>query len=138
MKIKTIHDTLPKYMTPGAVGLDLMAKGDYTIMPKSVCLVDTGTVLKAPAGTCIILAPRSSTFKNYGLMLVNSVGIIDQDYCGDNDTLKFAYINMRDEPATIKHGDRIGQAVVVQIQKPELEQVENMDSEDRGGFGTTN
>ena len=81
-----------------------------------------------------MLAPRSSTFKNYGLILVNSVGIIDQDYCGENDTNKFMYLNMRSEPVSITKGERIGQGIIVKIEKSEFELVEEMGNKDRGGF----
>jgi dUTP pyrophosphatase len=82
----------------------------------------------------LMLAPRSSTFKNYGLILVNSVGIIDQDYCGENDTNKFMYLNMRSEPVSITKGERIGQGIIVKIEKSEFELVEEMGNKDRGGF----
>ena len=70
-------------------------------------------------------------------MQVNSVGIIDQDYCGENDTIKFAYINMRDEAVTVPAGTRIGQGVFVKIERAEFAVVEKMEGANRGGFGTT-
>jgi dUTP pyrophosphatase len=70
-------------------------------------------------------------------MQVNSVGIIDQDYCGDEDTIKFAYINMRKEEVRINKGERIGQGMFVKIEKPEFIIVEKMEGTNRGGFGTT-
>lgn len=70
-------------------------------------------------------------------MMVNSVGIIDQDYRGDNDTLKVAYINMGSDTAVIELGERIAQAMFVSIAKPELIYTDRMGDIDRGGFGTT-
>ncbi len=70
-------------------------------------------------------------------MQVNSVGIIDQDYAGDTDTIKFPYVNMRSEAVTIEKGERIGQGMFVKIEKPEFSFVETMGNQDRGGFGTT-
>lgn len=64
-------------------------------------------------------------------MQVNSIGIIDQDYCGDTDTVKFPYMNMRKEEVTIKKGERIGQGMFVKIEKPEFELVEKMGGADR-------
>ncbi len=98
-----------EYKTSGAVGFDFESAYDITIEPGKMGMIDTGTVVEIPIGYMMILAPRSSTFKNYGLMLVNSIGIIDQDYCGETDTNKFCYINMRDTPITIPAGERIGQ-----------------------------
>jgi len=62
------------------------------------------------------------------------VGIIDQDYSGDTDTIKFAYLNMRQEEVFIEAGTRIGQGMFLAIAKPEFEVVESMGNQDRGGF----
>ena len=70
-------------------------------------------------------------------MQVNSVGVIDQDYCGDSDTIKFPYINMRKEKVIIEAGERIGQGMFVKIEKPEFIEVDTMHRADRGGFGST-
>lgn len=137
VRIKNNTGKALEYKTPGACAFDFEALEDYVFAPGEWQLVDTGTVIETPVGYCLVIAPRSGTFKNYGLMQVNSIGIIDQDYCGDNDTIKFAYINMRKEEVRIAKGERIGQGMFVKIEKPEFELVETMKSSDRGGFGTT-
>lgn len=65
-------------------------------------------------------------------MQVNSIGIVDQDYCGDSDTIKFPYMNMRKEEVVVKAGERIGQGMFVKIEKPEFELVASMGGTDRG------
>jgi dUTP pyrophosphatase len=137
VRIKNSSGKTLEYKTQGAVGFDFEAAHDITIEPGMMGMIDTGTVVEIPQWYMMMLAPRSSTFKNYGLMLVNSVGIIDQDYCGETDTNKFAYINMRKEPVTIQKGERIGQGIFVKIERAEFELVESMGNADRGGFGTT-
>lgn len=137
VRIKTSHQKDIAYKTEGACAFDFRSSEDITFAPKEWKLIETGTVVETPKGYMLMIAPRSSTFKNYGLMMVNSVGIIDQDYSGDNDTIKFAYINMRDESVEIKAGERIGQGMFVKIEKPEIEIVTSMNNADRGGFGTT-
>ncbi|MBS9784174.1 dUTP diphosphatase [Candidatus Gracilibacteria bacterium] len=137
VRIKTSHQKDITYKTEGACAFDFRSSEDITFAPKEWKLIETGTVVETPKGYMLMIAPRSSTFKNYGLMMVNSVGIIDQDYSGDNDTIKFAYINMRDESVEIKAGERIGQGMFVKIEKPEIEIVTSMNNADRGGFGTT-
>lgn len=137
VSLKTIHSSPPEYKTPGACAFDFQASEEVVFSPGEWKLVDTGTVIKTPEGYVLLTAPRSSTFKNYGLMQVNSVGIIDQDYCGNSDTIKFPYINMRKESVTIAKGERIGQGMFVKIEKPIFEVVEDMGNLDRGGFGTT-
>ena len=64
-------------------------------------------------------------------MQVNSIGIVDQDYCGENDTVKFPYMNMRKEEVVIKKGERIGQGMFVKIEKPEFQLVEKMEAVNR-------
>lgn len=137
VRIKNNTGKVLEYKTPGACAFDFESLEDYVFAPGEWQLVDTGTVIETPVGYCLVIAPRSGTFKNYGLMQVNSIGIIDQDYCGENDTVKFAYINMRKEEVRIGKGERIGQGMFVKIEKPEFELVESMGSSDRGGFGTT-
>lgn len=135
--IKT-PDNLPlKYETPGACAFDFKSINEVTFEPREWKFIETGTVIATPPGYLLQIQPRSGTFKNFGLMQVNSVGIIDQDYCGDNDTIKFAYINMRDEAVTVPAGTRIGQGVFVKIERAEFEVIEKMEGANRGGFGTT-
>jgi dUTP pyrophosphatase len=137
VRIKNASSKILEYKTSGAVGFDFEAANTVTIEPGKMGLIDTWVVVEIPLGYMMMLAPRSSTFKNYGLMMVNSVGIIDQDYCGETDTNKFAYINMTDAPVTVPAGERIGQGILVAIARAEFELVESMGNADRGGFGTT-
>ncbi len=137
VRIKNSSGKTLEYKTPGACAFDFEAAETVVFAPGEWRLVDTGTVIATPEGYLLQTQPRSGTFKNYGLMQTNSVGIIDQDYCGDTDTIKFPFINMRKESVTIEQGERIGQGVFVKIEKPEFELVETMGAADRGGFGTT-
>lgn len=95
-----------------------------------------GVAMKLPDGYEAILAPRSSTFKNYGLIQTNGIGVIDNTYCGDHDEWMMPVISTRD---TIIHkNDRICQ---FRIQKKQptikLVVVDKLEGEDRGGFGST-
>ena len=80
--------------------------------------------------------PSSSTYKNLGIILANSVGQIDNSYSGDNDCWKFPAIAMRD--TIIRKNDRICQFEIQKIQ-PEIEfvEVDHLDDESRGGIGST-
>ena len=82
------------------------------------------------------MVPRSSTFKNFGVIVVNSFGVIDSSYCGEEDEWRLPILAMRD--TQIRMGDRICQFRIVPKQ-PELrfETVEHLQSESRGGFGST-
>ncbi len=137
VRIKTSDGQPLFYETAGACGFDFKCVGDYTFAPWEFKLVETGAVVEVPEWYVLQVCPRSSTFKKHWLIQVNSVWIIDSDYCWDNDTLKFPYMNMSNQVQTIEHGTRIGQWVFVKIEKAEFEVVETMGNADRWGFGTT-
>lgn len=132
---------LPRYETPGAVGLDLAARIDVTIAPGEAARIPLNVVVKAPAGTMAGLFARSSLFSRKGLILTNGVGVIDQDFCGDEDEIQAAVFYpiqaTSREPVTVRRGERICQLVFVQIVKPDLIEVDKMPEPSRGGFGST-
>lgn len=106
-----------------------MKKGDFK-------LIKLGVGMKLPDGYKANLYPRSSTYKNFGIILANSVGQIDNSYSGDSDEWKFSAIALRD--TVIHKNDRICQFEIQKIQ-PEItfEEVEHLDEESRGGIGST-
>ncbi|QFR38975.1 dUTP diphosphatase [Candidatus Gracilibacteria bacterium 28_42_T64] len=137
VRIKTADGEALFYETAGACAFDFKASEEVIFEPGEFRLIETGTVVEIPAGYVLQTQPRSSTFKKHGLMQTNSVGIIDCDYCGDNDTIKFPYINMIKEKVIIEKGTRIGQGLFSKIERADFELVESMNNQDRGGFGTT-
>ena len=92
--------------------------------------------MELPAGYEAHIAPRSSTFKNYGILQTNGVGVVDQSYCGDGDQWHMPVYATRD--VTIPQGARICQFRILENQ-PRLTfcQVERLEGPDRGGFGST-
>ena len=106
-----------------------MKQGEFRI-------ISLGVSMRLPLGYEAHVAPRSSTFKNFGILLANSYGIIDNTYCGDDDIWGFPAIAMRD---TIIHkGDRIAQFRVVKSQQQlEFVPVQTLGGKGRGGFGST-
>lgn len=139
IKIKRIDTTLPlpEYKTKGAVAFDLYARLDEVIPAKGLKLIPTNFVIETPEGFMLMLTARSSLAKKKGLMMANSVGIIDQDYCGNNDELGLMLHNFTDTDVKIEKGERLAQGIFVKIEKGNWNEVENMESESRGGFGTT-
>lgn len=106
-----------------------MKKGDFK-------LIKLGVGMKLPDGYKANMYPRSSTYKNFGIILANSVGQIDNSYSGDSDEWKFPAIALRD--TVIHKNDRICQFEIQRIQpKIEFEEVEHLDDSDRGGIGST-
>ena len=106
-----------------------LKKGEYT-------LISLGVSMKLPEGYEVHIAPRSSTFKNFGLIQTNGVGIVDGSYCSEKDIYKMPVLAVRD---TVVHvNDRICQFRIVKNQ-PEIcfEEVDHLDGPERGGFGST-
>lgn len=92
--------------------------------------------MELPKGYEAHVIPRSSTFKNFGIIQTNSMGLIDESYCGDNDQWFFPAYALRD--TTIEVNERICQFRIMEHQ-PELEfcEVESLNNKDRGGHGST-
>lgn len=116
--------------------------GEEVSFPHSYKKGDTlffklGVGMKLPIGYKANVYPRSSTFKNFGFILTNSVGIIDNTYCGDNDEWCGMVYCTRD--GVINYGDRIFQFEPVPVYTHEFvyTEVENLDDISRGGYGTS-
>ena len=125
-----------KYIDGKSDWIDLRASEDVVLKKSEFKLIPLGIAMELPKGYEAHVVPRSSTFKNFGLIMTNSEGIIDNTYCGDNDMWKFPAIAMRD---TIVHkNDRICQFRIMRNQ-PEIifKEVEHLEGVDRGGFGST-
>lgn len=116
--------------------IDLHAAEEVTLKAGEFRLIPLGVAIALPAGYEAHIAPRSSTFRNFGILQTNSVGVVDQSYCGDNDEWKLPVYATRD--VTIPCNARICQFRIMRNQ-PELEfvQVEHLQGTDRGGFGST-
>jgi dUTP pyrophosphatase len=126
---------LPEHHTPGAVAFDFVARESTTILPHSIGLIPGNIVVKVPTGYMLFIKERSSTAPRKGIFC--TAGIIDQDYCGDNDEIKIQVFNFKNDPVTIERGERIAQGIFVKIEKPIWHEVDIMSNKDRGGFGTT-
>lgn len=128
---------LPQYETEGSVGFDFLTREEVTIQPGEVLYIPGNIVVEVPEGYMLVIASRSSAPKKKGLLTPHGIGIIDHDYCGPEDEIKVQVYNFRDEPVTIHRGEKIAQGVFVKVDRFEFEEVEWMDRESRGGFGST-
>jgi|SRR3989338_586905 len=138
IRIKRIDKSLPlpEYKTAGAAAFDLYAREDAIVAPKSLVRIPGNFIIETPPGYALILASRSSTPKR-GLHIPHGIGVIDRDYCGDNDELSLQFYNHSDEPVEIKRGERIAQGMFVQIAKTTEWQETDTMGDSRGGFGST-
>lgn len=116
--------------------IDLRAAETVTMKAGEFRVISLGISARLPDGCEAHIAPRSSTFKNFGVLQTNSVGVIDNSYSGDNDVWGFAALAMRD--TTIHAGDRICQFRIMRRMEPvEFIEVAHLDGVDRGGFGSS-
>lgn len=136
--IKRFDQTLPlpAYKSSGAAALDLYSRLDMVIAAGQVGYVPLNVALQVPENCFVLLSARSSLHKK-GLLMANGIGIGDYDYRGDNDEYMAALYNFSTEVVHIEKGERLVQMLV--LERPALELVEKarLDSEDRGGFGST-
>lgn len=132
------HDPDIEKIEKIAIGdwIDLRAAEEVTLSKGEYALISLGVSMKLPEGYEAHVVPRSSTFKNFGVIQTNSFGVIDNSYSGTNDIWRFPAIAMRD--TTIKKNDRICQFRIVERQpQVKLVEVDALDDTDRGGFGST-
>lgn len=106
-----------------------MDAGDFKV-------ISLGISMKLPEGYEAHIVPRSSTFRRWGILQTNGIGIIDESYCGNNDVWKLPALAMRS--TTIFKGDRICQfRIMPKMPEVTFKEVEHMDDPDRGGLGST-
>jgi dUTP pyrophosphatase len=116
--------------------IDLRSAETVTLKQGDFKLISLGVSIQLPDGYEAHVAPRSSTFKKWGIIQTNSFGIIDESYAGNNDIWMMPVLAMRD--TTINENDRICQfRIVKKMPNIEIIEVDNLENEDRGGFGST-
>lgn len=133
------------YHNPNMPKLEKIDKGDWIDLSASVggafkkgnfALIDLGVSMRLPDGYEAHIAPRSSTFKYWGIIQTNSIGIIDNSYSGTNDVWKMPCYFTRD--TVIEPNDRICQFRIVKKMEPvSFTAVTELNETDRGGFGST-
>lgn len=116
--------------------IDLRAAENVKLKKGESRLVSLGVSMKLPEGYEAHVVPRSSAFKTWGVLQTNSMGVIDNSYCGTNDIWKMPVLATRDTEICVN--DRICQFRIVQrMQDLIFIETENLDETDRGGFGST-
>lgn len=130
------HGTKPIEKFSVGDWIDLRSAEDVEMKAGECRRISLGVSMKLPEGYEARIAARSSTFSKWGIILTNSIGIIDNSYCGNDDIWKAEVLAFRD--THIYEGDRIVQFRIVEKQpKFELVDVEYLEGENRGGFGST-
>ncbi len=138
IRIRYFSDKIKKleYIDGKSDWIDLRASETVELKAGEFALIPLGVAMELPKGYEGHLVPRSSTFKNYGILQTNSCGIVDCSYCGDEDMWRMPVYATRD--TVIRENDRICQFRIVENQPHiEFEEVESLNNESRGGFGST-
>ena len=138
IKIRYFSDEIERlrYIDGKSDWIDLRCAERTELKAGYFALIPLGVAMELPEGYEAHVVPRSSTFKTWGIIQTNSMGIIDHSYCGDNDQWRMPVYATRD--TVIELGDRICQFRIVENQ-PKLEflECEHLSGPDRGGFGST-
>lgn len=136
IRIKYHNDILPIDMFENGDWIDLRAAEDIEMKAGDFRLISLGVSMQLPEGYEAHIVPRSSTYKHWGIIQANHMGVVDNSYCGDNDIWKFPAIAIRD--TQIYKNDRICQFRIVKKQPEfEFEEVDYLNNDDRGGFGSS-
>lgn len=137
IKVKYHNKDIPKLQKISQGDLiDLYAAETVVLKAGEFKLISLGVSMELPKGYKANVYPRSSTFKNWGVIQTNSVGQIDNSYCGDNDIWKYPVYATRD--TVINMGSRICQFEIVPVMpRIRIEEVDLLNNNNRGGFGST-
>lgn len=138
IKIKYFTDKIDKltYIEGKSDWIDLRAAEEVTLKKGEFKLIPLGVAMQLPKGYEAHIVPRSSTFKNFGIIQTNHQGVIDCSYCGDNDQWMMPVLAVRDTHISVN--DRICQFRIMKNQPViTFDEVTALEGADRGGFGST-
>ena len=138
IKIKYFNDNIERlrYIDGKSDWIDLRAAERVELRAGEFRLIPLGIAMELPKGYEAHIVPRSSTFKQFGILQTNHCGIVDESYCGDNDQWFFPALAMRD--TVIEVNDRICQFRILKKMEPvRFVEVAHLEGANRGGFGST-
>lgn len=136
IKIKYVKQDMVRVNINYGDWFDLRIAEDVTLKAGEFKLIPLGVAMMLPKGYEALVIPRSSTFKKYGIIQANSIGLIDEAYCGNNDEWKFPAYATRD--IEIPKNTRICQFRIIEHQPPVgIVEVTELSEVNRGGFGST-
>ena len=136
IKIKYVTDIKPIEIAEKGDWIDLRAGKTVELEPFEYAQIPLGVCMQIPQGYTAIIAPRSSTYKKWGIIQVNSIGVIDESYNGDNDQWCLPVVALR--TTKIYKNDRICQfRLIKKTEGIDFTRVNQLGNSDRGGFGST-
>ena len=138
IKIQYLDDTVERlrYIDGKSDWIDLRSAAEVVMAAGEFTMIPLGVALQLPEGYEAHIVPRSSTFKNFGIIQTNHTGVVDNSYCGPDDWWYMPAYALRD--TVIHKNDRICQFRIFEHQPAiEFEETEDLGNEDRGGIGST-
>lgn len=137
IRIQYLNDSIERLTFIGGKSdwIDLRAAEDVTLAAGEFKLIHLGVAMQLPEGYEAHIVPRSSTFKNFGIIQTNHMGVIDESYCGPEDWWRMPVLAVRD--TAIHAGDRICQFRIMRHQPEICFEEGALTGADRGGFGST-
>ncbi|MBR0172831.1 MAG: dUTP diphosphatase [Lachnospiraceae bacterium] len=138
IRVKYLNDKIEKltYIDGKSDWIDLRAAKDVDLKKGEMTLIPLGVAMQLPDGYEAHIVPRSSTYKNFGVIQANHMGVVDCSYCGDDDWWMWPALAMRD--THISMNDRICQFRIMENQPKLLfEETDRLGNKSRGGFGST-
>jgi len=137
IRIQYLDNTIErlKYIDGKSDWIDLRCAKDISLKKGESALIPLGVAMKLPRGYEAHIVPRSSTYKNFGIIQTNHCGVVDESYCGPNDWWMMPVLAMRD--TFIGKNERIAQFRIFEHQPQLVFTEEQLEGCDRGGFGST-
>jgi dUTP pyrophosphatase len=135
IKIKRFDKTFP--LPSGedkAACFDFICRETVTIEPHQIKPIAQNVAVQVPDGYALLIFARSSTAKRKGIMLANSVGVLDPFYCGDKDEALVLACNITDRSVTIEAGDKIAQGMIVKSEPIDWEEIDQFKERGVGGY----
>jgi dUTP pyrophosphatase len=139
VRFNVVHEdaVLPEYGTPLSAGFDLASIDDIFLEPDQADVFETGLIIQPPKDHMLLLAPRSSTFRKWGVALANTVGVLDEDFCGPEDRVRLYVHNVSPLATQIPKGTRIAQGIFVPVTRADFVIQDGPLAKTRGGWGST-
>ncbi len=133
LKIKRFDKNLPlPSYEKNAAGFDFFCRKGVTIKPKEMKVISLNVACEIPKNFVLLIVPRSSTFKKYGLFLANSIGVVDPFYCRDDQELVALFYNYTDKTTKIKKRAKIAQGLLIKNELVKFEEVKKLKKSSRG------
>jgi dUTP pyrophosphatase len=139
MKVKRFDKKLPlPKCEKGAAGFDFYCRTNVTFNPGEMKAIPSNNACEVPNGYALLVVPRSSTAKRFGLVMPHSIGVVDPFYCGDNNEVVLLFMNFTNKKVHIKKGDRLAQGLLIKCENLKFKEVKKLKKSTRPTWSIDN